>query len=153
MSQSPPETYSFSYEEKKIIKAFIQFFCRNLQYNQGSIILCLKLNDFLSHHCDYQCVIRNYIRDLVHILGLSVILPDIGRQEISQSKEAVFYLNCSKVMTYLDDFISDFPSDEARAILLHESILELRQEAPRLSETKKFFETYVNQQRLTMGPE
>ena len=77
----------------------------------------------------------------------------VGRQNISQSKEAVFYSNWSKVMTYLEEFINNFPGDEARAKLVHESIVELLQETTRLSETTRYFETYINQQRLTIGPE
>ena len=153
MSQSEPETQSSSYKDRKIIKKFIQFFCKNLHEVQGDIVLNLGLDEFQPHQRDHQRVVRDYIGDIIHALGLSVYLPDIGRQNLTQSKETVFYMNCNKVIIQLGDDLTHLPSDEARATLTNEAIVELLHDATRLSETRKFFEKYIAQQKFSEGPE
>ena len=46
-------------------------------------------------------VTRDYLGDIIHALELTIQLPVIGNEEISELKELVFFSNCSRAVESL----------------------------------------------------
>ena len=123
--QSAPILPTFSYKNRKIVKTYIHFFCRNLHETQGTILSNLGLDKFLPRQRDNQRVVRNNLGDIIHALGYSVLLPEVGRRNLTQSKETVFYSNCHRLVVQVEELLSQLTSDEDRAVLAHKSMTEL----------------------------